>query len=671
MYDAYHLLQLPGHLTEIFFRNMPESFPFKPFAGTALLSLLLSTFILSFSSQSSAQAQAQELRRMEVERVASNRVAVFQNYHEFAAVMIESSIPGLQIDSNLEIVADLSEPASGVYRVIVHPYRQTLYLRAPGYMEARVNTGVIQARQVIEFTAEPQARSRNLISVIFNVQPEDAVILVDGERIFSGETNSLPAGSREVRIEREGYRSVDDVVEVSDRNILFSYSMDQVRQELVRIITDPPGAEIRVDNVREGISDHRGVFEMFRFPEEYFLTISADGYLPVQTAIEVSEDDINEFQFALQINSGRLRLTLNPTDAIVRVNRQEVTLYNGELLLPPGLHSIDVSREHYDSYTENLRIEIGEVISRQISLTPHTGSLQIIVLPSDAQVRLIDDKGEVKQMWVGSRTLGELLAGNYIIELSANGYDTKNESVVINRSEDIGLRLEMIGNNSTVEGNISGTAASPDLRFRDLETVVVEVVSLRTSRIWMDRNLGALHAAESPTDSDAFGDLYQWGRGADGHQKRSSFNRSILSETDNPNSGSFILSTRRHSNWRVSNSGNLWQGVNGVNNPCPTGFRLPTRAEWQQEQPSHGIDDANTAYDSPLKLTLAGMRNGFDGRIQRDARIGYYWTSSISGTEAQYFEINYRQNELGSISRASGLSVRCIKDLNQKNVQTN
>lgn len=38
----------------------------------------------------------------------------------------------------------------------------------------------------------------------------------------------------------------------------------------------------------------------------------------------------------------------------------------------------------------------------------------------------------------------------------------------------------------------------------------------------MDRNLGVSRIATSSTDSEAYGDLYQWGRLSDGHEKRTS-----------------------------------------------------------------------------------------------------------------------------------------------------
>jgi hypothetical protein len=49
----------------------------------------------------------------------------------------------------------------------------------------------------------------------------------------------------------------------------------------------------------------------------------------------------------------------------------------------------------------------------------------------------------------------------------------------------------------------------------------------------MDRNLGASQVATSSTDPASYGDLYQWGRPADGHQIRTygRFNPNKKNET--------------------------------------------------------------------------------------------------------------------------------------------
>jgi uncharacterized protein (TIGR02145 family) len=194
------------------------------------------------------------------------------------------------------------------------------------------------------------------------------------------------------------------------------------------------------------------------------------------------------------------------------------------------------------------------------------------------------------------------------------------------------------------------------------------VFNATTGKIWMDRNLGATRVATSITDTEAFGDLYQWGRGADGHQLRASVNTHTLSTSDSPGNALFIANNNSPpSDWRKPQNDNLWQGVNGINNPCPAGFRLPTETEWIAEIASWSSQNAEAAFSSPLKLTVAGLRGAaFDGSVGSPSNsgvMGLYWSSSINGTGAMSIKLN-RGNPtyLAKRDRYAGYSVRCIKD---------
>jgi hypothetical protein len=110
-------------------------------------------------------------------------------------------------------------------------------------------------------------------------------------------------------------------------------------------------------------------------------------------------------------------------------------------------------------------------------------------------------------------------------------------------------------------------------------TAIVDVTNPTTGKTWMDRNLGASQVATSSTDAASYGDLYQWGRRADGHQCRTSPTTATLSSVDQPAHGNFILAPNAPNDWRSPQNNNLWQGVTGVNNPCPSGYRVPTQTE--------------------------------------------------------------------------------------------
>jgi len=187
-------------------------------------------------------------------------------------------------------------------------------------------------------------------------------------------------------------------------------------------------------------------------------------------------------------------------------------------------------------------------------------------------------------------------------------------------------------------------------------------VTSTTGAVWMDRNLGASQVATSSTDAVAYGDLYQWGRGADGHEKRDSETTSTLSTTDTPGHGDFITNGSSPNDWRSPQNDNLWQGVDGVNNPCPAGFRLPTEAEWNAERTSWSSNNSSGAYGSPLKLPVAGYRNGFDGSLLDVGSGGYYWSSSVDSTDAKFQLFGSAFTDMLSGRREDGFSVRCIKD---------
>jgi uncharacterized protein (TIGR02145 family) len=188
------------------------------------------------------------------------------------------------------------------------------------------------------------------------------------------------------------------------------------------------------------------------------------------------------------------------------------------------------------------------------------------------------------------------------------------------------------------------------------------VTNPTTGEIWMDRNLGASQVATSSTDAAAYGDLYQWGRAADGHESRTSGTTSTLATSDTPGHGNFITNGSSPYDWRNPQNDNLWQGVSGTNNPCPSGYRLPTEAEWEAERTSWSSNNEAGAFASPLKLPLAGFRNYSNGTLNAVGSYGYYWSSTVSGTNARnlYFYSSYAL--MYSYYRAYGFSVRCLKD---------
>ncbi len=194
----------------------------------------------------------------------------------------------------------------------------------------------------------------------------------------------------------------------------------------------------------------------------------------------------------------------------------------------------------------------------------------------------------------------------------------------------------------------------------DTTTAVVELISA-TGRVWMDRNLGATQAATSLTDATAYGDLYQWGRVKDGHQSRTSSGTSETVTTGDPGHGDFILG----GSWTTTPPNALWP--TGLNDPCPTGYRIPTETEFQTEIDNFTTKNSDGAFEA-LKFTAGGFRYD-SNEITLPGQGGYYWSSTARDSNAaSSFGTDPAAAYINAPSRGLGMSIRCIKEFVNESV---
>ncbi len=201
-----------------------------------------------------------------------------------------------------------------------------------------------------------------------------------------------------------------------------------------------------------------------------------------------------------------------------------------------------------------------------------------------------------------------------------------------------------------------------------IPTSVVDVINPITGKTWMDRNLGASRVAISPTDSLAFGDLYQWGRFGDGHQCRNSNFTNQQSLSFFPGHNEFISAPNYPHEWKFNLDDSPWSGENGINNPCPIGYRIPTHTELYNEHQTWTDPGGQGAFNSTLKLTATGQRHGETANFQGVGNVGGYWGRDDTNScnwDCWFPYLGFSTTGGGAVvfHRASfSHSIRCIKN---------
>ena len=267
-------------------------------------------------------------------------------------------------------------------------------------------------------------------------------VLVDNEEVGRTplESLSLEPGAYELRIESERYLPWSGQIEIEGRGLTESVSatLEPAWAE-VRLATDPPGAEVMLDDGTV-IGRTPEPFELIQGTHE--LTVKLEGYKAWQQRLEITagEDRVLD-PVRLEQTDGLLMVTSRPAGATVTVNGNFSGRTPVEVELAPGNdYRVDLFRAGHTRVSRQVSIASGREQRLAVDLPVETGEVRIAVEPSSARV-FVDGRESG-----GANQVLSLPAVSHEIEIRQAGYVPYRTQVVPRPGipQDISLRLQTV-----------------------------------------------------------------------------------------------------------------------------------------------------------------------------------------------------------------------------------
>lgn len=189
--------------------------------------------------------------------------------------------------------------------------------------------------------------------------------------------------------------------------------------------------------------------------------------------------------------------------------------------------------------------------------------------------------------------------------------------------------------------------------------------------IWMRHNLGAnynLNPDQDPSVNGLHGNYYQWGRKA-------------VAATATTGAGAISPWNKENPDDKAWNSGSETAPLKTANDPCPSGYRLPTAREmrilendvtdgnigtWSESASNYSaarIFKSKRNANVQLTLPIAGNRYYEDGTLGKRGIEGFYWSSTIQNNRVLHYKIVHDGDaniDDSSFDRDWAFPIRCI-----------
>ena len=279
-----------------------------------------------------------------------------------------------------------------------------------------------------ELVAIPVKLARVLGGLQVTANVTDADVFLDGDRIGKAPfqlAEGKPVGNYRLRVSKVGYADFSQDIVIRDRAVTRVKALLEAKPAILSVRGGEVGAEVALDGKKIGVIP----IERYRLDRfgEHTLRIRPRGASATQRTLIVEPGDQLDIDLGRAEVFGSLRLTIEPDDARVVMNGQDVgsTPLSPIQALKPGVYYLSVTKPGYLSKEQAVEVGSGEETEVSIRLKGALALLAIRSKPPLATVRIDGKK-------IGKTDLRQRLEpGLHKIDVTKTGYIPVSKTVTL------------------------------------------------------------------------------------------------------------------------------------------------------------------------------------------------------------------------------------------------
>lgn len=271
------------------------------------------------------------------------------------------------------------------------------------------------------------------IPVQITSDPDGAVVYIDGIK-QDARTNAyyyVTPGDHQVKVSKDGYQSYNEEITFPDESLFVR--LKKATSGVLKINVHPEDnypTVVYLDGIQYG---HAPISEYLPFGK-HTIKLVKEFYNNLTDTIDLNKEEL-VLDYTLKANSGMVSVWSIPqADIFIDGEKQDVTLYPGNIVLDIGKHTIRAEKEGYAAQKKVVDISGGDVKDLYFVLNGPGGSslpfrpgeiwVGITSVPEGATLTINGDKRDEKTPGVFN-----VKPGDSQVKLSLIGYQTYDEEI--------------------------------------------------------------------------------------------------------------------------------------------------------------------------------------------------------------------------------------------------